>query len=201
MSGEKILLGQYTGKSKSGGNFRHIRIDASTETLQTIDYEHHEIHGGSTFRAQAFNDAIGAGNSVTIGFRTGVKESHMLWEFVHEGDMTMTVLENPTITLSTGTNVTCKNSNRNSTKTSELQGYGTAALLAGNITKDPTYSGGTSISLKRSYATKGTGTSGSRRQEVVLKTETPYIFKLTNNETSAGGGQIRLEWYEHTPKN
>ena len=56
MSQERVLLGQYTGKSKSGGNYRHIRVDGSTETIQVIDYEHHEIHGGSHYFLSGVND-------------------------------------------------------------------------------------------------------------------------------------------------
>jgi len=41
---------------------------------------------------------------------------------------------------------------------------------------------------------------GSISYAVVLKPDTYYAFILDNNETSTQGGQIRLEFYEHTDK-
>lgn len=179
-------------------------VDDCTETLQTIDYAHHEIHGGSNYRVQAFNDSIsGSGGTLVIGFfvPNQTKLPHMIWEFVHEGDMTMTLLEDVTLTLSTGTDVLCKNSRRDAGDTSVLQGVATGTLASYYVTKDPTYSGGTTVSLKRNYAAKNTGSEGGRRAEVILKANAYYAFVLTNNESVAQGGQIRLEWYEHADKN
>lgn len=189
---------------------RTLRVDPSTNSLQTIEYEHHEIHGGSTFRVQHNDDAIpatGSGGELVIAFfvPAGEKAPHMIWEYVHQGDMTMKLLEGVTFNASAGTDRAPKNSNRNSSNTSILQGKATGALVADFVTvgeqsADTIYAGGTVISLKRSYASKNVEAGGARRQEVVLKTNTNYAFVLDNNETTTQGGQIRLEWYEHTPK-
>jgi len=179
-------------------------IDASTESIQTISYEHHEIHGGSTYRVQAFDDAIaGSGGTLSISFFVPNQTTlpHIIWEFIHEGDMTMTLLEGTTLTVSTGTDVLCKNSRRDAGDTSILQGVATGSLASNYVTKNATYSGGTVVSLKRNYSTRNTSSEGSRRAEVILAANTYYTFVLTNNETSTQGGQIRLEWYEHADKN
>jgi len=186
-------------------------VDSSTNTLQTISYEHHEIHSGSTFRVQHYDDAIPAtvsGGELVIAFHVpaGTKLPHMTWEFVHEGNMTMKVLEGITFAGSAGTNVAPKNSRRDSTTTSILQGKATGTLVSDFVTvgeesADSIYSGGTVISLKRNYVSRNEAASGSRRQELILKADTSYAFVLDNNETSTQGGQIRLEWYEHTDKN
>jgi len=181
-------------------------VDSSTETLQTIDYAHHEIHSGSNYRVQAFDDAIpatGSGGELVIGFfvPNQTKLPHMMWEFVHEGNMTMKLLEGVTLTLETGTDVLCKNSRRDAGDTSVLQGVAGASLTSNYVTKNPTYSGGTVVSLKREYATRNEAGGGARRAEVILKANTYYAFVLDNNETTTQGGQIRLEWYEHSDKN
>lgn len=188
-----------------------LRVDSSTNTLQTIDYAHHEIHGGSTFRVQHNDDAIPATASdgeLVIAFKvpSGTKLPHMTWEFIHQGDMTMKVLEGVTFNASAGTDRAPKNSRRDSTTTSILQGNATGALVSDYVTvgensADAIYSGGTVISLKRSYAAKSETASGSRPAEVILKADTNYAFVLDNNEATAQGGQIRLEFYEHTDKN
>jgi len=181
-------------------------IDKTTNVQSVIDYAHHEIHGGSTYRVQVFDDAIpatGSNGELVIGFYipTGNKHPHMLWDFVHEGDMTMTLLEGVTLTLGTGTDVLCKNSRRDAGDTSFLQGVATGALVSNYVTKNPTYTGGTVVSLKRNYAARNVGAEGTRRNEVILADDTYYAFVLDNNVTSAQGGQIRLEWYEHTDRN
>ena len=63
-----------------------LRQDQTTHTLQTIDYSHHEIHGGSNFRVQAFNDSISAGSTVCITFRVPnqTKLPHWLFEWESE---------------------------------------------------------------------------------------------------------------------
>ena len=178
-------------------------VDNSSASLQVINYEHHEIHSGSNYRVQAFDDTIGNGGELVIGFFVPdqTKLPHMIWEFVHEGNMTLTVYEDVTLTQDTGTDVLCKNSRRDAGDTSVLQGVGTASLASNYVTSNPTYTGGDVISLKRNYAAKNVGSMSGRRAEVILKADTYYAFVLSNNETSNQGGQIRLEWYEHADKN
>jgi len=207
MSLWKVLTAVYN----SDGEYAKLRADASTSTLQTIEYAHHEIHSGSTFRVQHNDDAIpatGSTGELVIAFFVPdqSKEPHMIWEFVHQGDMTMKVLEGVTFNASAGTDRAPKNSNRNSSRTSILQGKATGSLVSDYVTvgensADSIYSGGTVISLKRNYSEKNSAGEGSRRSEVILKTNTNYAFVLANNETTSQGGQIRLEWYEHTPHN
>lgn len=178
-------------------------VDDSSESLQTIDYAHHEIHSGSTYRTQCFNDSIGNGGTVVIGFYVPdqTKMPHMTWEFVHSGTMTMRLYEDVTITAGTGTDRLCRNSRRDAGDTSILQGTGTGSLVSNYVTCEPTISGGTVISLKKDYSAKNTAGGGARRNEIILKPDTYYAFELTNEETTAQGGQIRLEWYEHSDKN
>ena len=190
---------------------RPLRADSSTHTLQVIDYEHHEIHGGSTFRVQHNQDnipAVGSNGCLVIAFYVPdqAKEPHMLWETSHEGNMTVTLYEGVTLNASAGSDRAVKQSNRNSANTSILQSYASGALLSNEVavgenSVDNIYSGGSIISLKRDYSTKNTAGGQSRRNEVILKTNTNYAFCLSNNESTTQGGQIRLEWYEHTPKN
>lgn len=178
-------------------------VDNSTHSLQTIDYSHHEIHSGSTYRAQVNNQTIPNNGSVSISFfvPNQTKLPHMTWEFVHSGSMCLRLLEGTTVTASTGTDVLCKNSRRDAGDTSVLQGTSTGALVSHYVTANATYTGGETISLKYDYAAKNAGGGGARRQEIILKPNTYYTFVLDNLETTSQGGQIRLEWYEHADKN
>jgi len=40
----------------NGTSFRELNIDASTRAQTTIKYEHHEIHGGSTYSVVDIDD-------------------------------------------------------------------------------------------------------------------------------------------------
>jgi len=221
----RVTLYDSSGSEKSGAQTTRIYtniggvewdntssgIDKITNSLNVVDYAHHEIHSGSMFRVQHNQDnipAVGSSGELVIAFfvPSQSKEPHMLWDFFHEGDMTMKLLEGVTFNSSAGTDVAPKNSNRNSANTSVLQGKATGSLVSDYVTVgensvDSIYSGGTVISLKRSYSARNTPSSGTRKNEVVLKTNTNYAFVLANNETTTQGGQIRLEWYEHTPAN
>lgn len=178
-------------------------VDNSTESLQTIDYAHHEIHSGSNYRVQVNDSAIGNNGEISISFYVPdqTKFPHMVWEFVHSGSMCLRLIEGTTVTTGTGTNVLCRNSRRDAGDTSILQGTATGSLVSHYVTSNATYSGGTTISLKYDYAAKNEGGGGVRRAEIILNTGTYYTFVLENLETTTQGGQIRLEWYEHADKN
>jgi len=148
----------YTEVGLVNANGNGLGVDLSTRSLQTIDYAHHEIHAGSTYRVQHNDDAIPATASsgeLVIAFTVPdqAKEPHMTWEFIHEGNMTMTVYEGVTIATN-GTARSVKNSNRNSSNTSILQGWATGAAVSNSVSvgeesADSIYSGGTVISLKQ----------------------------------------------------
>jgi len=211
-----LIKGLISGTWKSGRagkDFieRPLRVDASTHSIQTITYEHHEIHAGSMYRVQHNQSNIPAtassGDLVIVFYVPDVsgKQPHMLWESSHEGPMTITCYEGVTVTAGNGTDVAPKNSNRTSSNTSFLQGTGTGSLVSGYVTvgensADSIYTGGTAISTMKDYASKQASGGQDRSHEIVLKNDTYYAISLKNNDTSAAGGQIRLEWYEHTYK-
>ena len=195
MSLWKVLTGRW---GSGAGEVDEVRIDASTNSLQVVDYAHHEIHAGSTFRVQANDTAA----SLTIAFKVpaGTKYPHFICEWSAASTGYIQLLEGVTITASTGTDTLIKNSNRNSASTSILQGYSTGAWVANYVTVGPTITGGTVISDKRFYADDKTGgMTGARRAEIVLADDTEYALEFTSTDGSQGI-QLRCEWYEHTDK-
>lgn len=183
----------------SSGN--ELVVDDTTRVLGNIDYAHHEIHEGSMFRVQAYDDAIAAAATLIIGFNVSnqSKKPHFVFEWETESIGNIQLIEDTAIDVSTGTDILIKNSRRDSANTSILQGYATGAWVSNYITKNPTYVGGNLISLKKIYSNaKAGGGEGSRRSEIILKVNTEYVLIFTNTDTSAKGAQMRLEWYEHT---
>ncbi len=74
-------------------------IDASTETLQTIDYAHHEIHSGSSFTASYQIEAANAANmDILMVTPDTTKEIHFIYEIDVEGEAQLYIYETPTAT-------------------------------------------------------------------------------------------------------
>ena len=67
------------------------------------------------------------------------------------------------------------------------------------VTTDGTLLSGQSFGVAGNQNKSKSG-GAKREQEIILKQNTKYIFRVTSN----GAGNIvsyRAEWYEHTPKN
>lgn len=166
-------------------------IDSSTETLQQISYEHHEIHAGNHFNYAdyALAQAIAAEIEFVITTPNTTKWSHATLEFSASEGAAIELYEGAS-GITGGTSITPRNNNRNSSKTSDM-----------TIVKDPTSI--TSDGTKASGFLAGGGRVAgikSREKEFVLKQNETYLIRITslanNNDISWDA-----EWYEHTNKN
>lgn len=193
--GETIIVGQVSGKSKAWNNYRHIRMDASTETLQSIDYVHHEVHSGSFFQA-GMNYTLANGDVATFVIETPTdgKQMHISWALNAIADGTTAILED--VTSHDGvTNPTPLNHNRNSSNTSSATIY--KGMTDANLI---TPVGGTQIIGGYQDIGKGGTISRGIEEEFILKENSKYLFRYTNGVT-ANHIIWRFYWYEHTPKN
>lgn len=170
------------------------RMDASTHTIQQIDYEHHEIHGGSHFFIEDFV-TLNASDTLDIVAQTPdtTEEIHLVWELQSQKEIEFEIYEDATITYN-GTDLTARNNNRRSANTTSLV----------NFEADPTVTDvGTLIAQlcigDTTNPNRGIPGGGQRNRELILKRNSNYIFRITslvndNCITYLG------EWYEHTPK-
>ena len=172
---------------------RTVRVDASTHSLQTVDYAHHEIHGGSHYFFRSFA-TLGNGGDVDFGVTipNSEKWAHMLWEFETTGETLFEVYEGSTYTGGSDPSGTF-NSNRNSVNTSGLV-----------IVVDPTVTAeGTLLEAQMvgvaTTPSKAIGGGSGRDDEVILLQDTKYIFRF---ESGSADNHIsfRASWYEHTDK-
>lgn len=204
-----LLTGIISGNWKvDKGNVRPARVDESTHTLQTIEYEHHEIHAGSMFYVMYGVASIGAmttpDDMLTLTWTTGNtsgKQGH--FEFVAEGPAGARVrfIEGSTGGGASPTGqITILNHNRQlaATKTSEW----TSSAAANQVDYDATLlTGGTT--LWDSYIPGSTiGQTGSgtqaKRDELVLKENTKYQLSIFSTTTEAA--YLYINWYEHLYK-
>jgi hypothetical protein len=165
-------------------------VDNSTHTLQTIEYEHHEIHAGSHYMLCGYDSDMSVNELKDFVIITPNTTSwaHMTFDFSSSLGATLNIYEGVT-GVSGGTSQAPINNNRNTASTSSL-----------SIILNPTaITPGTAII--GSYLSGGNRTSGfnSRDKEIVLKQGTSYLFRfqsLANSNTLGYCG----EWYEHTNK-
>lgn len=181
--------GQVVMYGTSRGDVREMRVDNATNSIQTIDYAHHEIHAGSHF---IYTDSVELGEAsqdYLITTPDTTKWAHMMFVLdasaigqfrLYEGaDRDGTTLQ------------TVGNNDRNS------------SVAAGVTIHKGTSGGTTDGTLINQYkggsaTNQSKGESGSRNdEEIILKQNTRYILRITAfaAETLCN---VKLEWYEHT---
>ena len=189
------------------------RLDSITHALNTIDYAHHEIHGGTSFTADytvttAATDAHRS--AIYLLTPVSVPLLHMVVSFSASYAAQYSICEGVTIDLNEGTNgVVIYNRDRNSATTSAARDNATAhtankvttfteAEIAGaNFTTGTVIR---TVPVVAGAVPKPAGGSSRDTQEYILKRNTPYVFLLTNVGANANVHHMLLDWYEHTSR-
>jgi hypothetical protein len=179
-------------------DFDEVRMDASTHSLQTVTYEHHEIHSGSHYFVIGYQDLA---NGNVLDFTWLMPDTarwiHWVWTIDTEAEVLWSVYENAIATNPLANIVTPYNSNRNSLNTSgttmryELQGTLAAANADTNVTAPAIL-----LETGISGAGKRVGGNALRDNELVLKQDTLYCLRAIAN--AAGYINFNMQWYEHT---
>lgn len=173
----------------SDSTYQPLRIDSATNSLQTVDYAHHEVHAGSSFY---YHDVIalnsGAVQNYLIITPNTTKWAHFGYEIDgNDGAFTTEIFEGSDRTGTT--QQTVLNRNRNS-------------ATAATVTVFKGYTSGTTdgtrIIWKRLGTGKTSGGSSGSAEERVLKQNTQYTLRVTNNAGATNNVTVVLRWYEHT---
>lgn len=194
--GEEIDVRHIFGVINDAGEFRAVRLDANTNSLQTIMYEHHEIHNGSHFFIQ--NVVQLAINEVyDIQFTTPDTDEHIHLTYILdcENEIAWSAYEGVTINTA-GTPIPPVNNNRNSSNASValVAGVQNVDLTAANADTD--ISAATKLGEGITGAKKTAGTD-ARSSEIILKRNTKYTLRAKANV--AGYVDFQMKWYEQTP--
>lgn len=177
-----------------GTNFIYPRVDASTYALETIEYEHHEIHSGSSFVVSDVQQVDTTTMKWQVTTPDSTKYAHVVFDIECTGEMSLTITEGSDRT--DGTALAEINRNRVGTPT-------TATVIATRTPTGGSTDGATTIFTKRSGATgvasKTVAAGGSRGlNEFVLKPNTKYVVAVeTFADVYVAFG---VDWYEHTDK-
>ena len=193
MSLWKLLTAAYN----SSGDHDKVRIDGATNSLQIVDYEHHEIHSGSHFFVVGYQDlTAGQVLDFTWLMPNTTEWIHWVWDLETEAELNWLVYEGATATNPLANAVTPLNGDRNSAHTSattmkyEIQ----ANLAAANA--DTAVGGATLIESGISGSGKKVPGLGARNHEIILKQNTLYCLRAI--ATQAGYINFSMQWYEHT---
>ncbi|MCP4988363.1 MAG: hypothetical protein GY928_20625 [Colwellia sp.] len=190
MSLWKLLTARW---DSGAGETDEVRIDASTNSLQIIDYAHHEIHGESSFNLSLTSTNLGGetGDHLHISFTTPntTKWVHMVADSYGSGQHNFQIREAPSGGMVGGSAVTPLNRNRNSA---------TASTMVTPLEGATVGTGGTL--LVDEDVGQGNNNEGKSRgtQEWMLKQNTLYSFRVY--DTTNIQAVLSLNWYEHTDK-
>jgi len=174
-------------------------MDASTNSLQTVSYEHHEVHSGSHF-TYFYTDAdfdIADAVELLIVTPNTDKWAHMIFDVEAALDTTVQLYEN---TVAAGHTVNAVllayNNNRNSATahTTTINTHNNDGA-DGTLIFESVFGISTGGGVNK--VTGGGGTRGE--QEWVLQQNYKYTLKVTSG-TDDSSMSMKLSWYEHTDK-
>jgi hypothetical protein len=193
-----LLTRLYMARFGDGANDYDVpRIDASTHAMQTIEYEHHEIHSGSHYFIDDVVD-LAINNVLDIQWTTPntTQWAHLTFNLATEAETEWYAYEGVTIN-TPGTAVTPPNSDRNSGNTSNATIATITNTSVANANADTAVAGATQIA----HGIVGAGRNGGferRDREIILKQNSIYSFRAIAN--AAGYINFVINWYEHTNK-
>lgn len=188
------------------------RPDDSTWALTTIEYEHHEIHSGSSFTCNYSQTVTDLNDRSIIAFKTPntTKYLHITVAASATAVSTASIIEAPTITADEGTTLVIFNRRRvgepttstvwNTSTNPDEQNSAMYFSIAdmGEVTSGTVVA---KIPLGASTSpVKSIGGLSRAQQEWVLKPNTLYAFEVKSLDASDNTHWIELDWYEHTDK-
>ena len=201
---------QINGFRSSDNTSQPIRLDKATNTLQTMDYSHHEIHGGSAFTCHFSQTApTNVGEMTIIAFWTPntTKWIHMLLEGSSTAASTITIYEDSDLDVDEGTDLAIYNRDRNSGTASTVLSVETVPEAGKATSYTVAQAAGATLSTAKPIyqkylgaAAAGADTAGEARDthEFILKQNTQYAFVIANTTADNNTHNIVLNWYEHT---
>jgi hypothetical protein len=184
-------VARITGKT-SDTTYQNPRLDPSTHTMQTIDYAHHEIHSGSNFYTKGWLDLTnGQVFNFLIVTPDTTKWAHMLVSFASELESNITVYEGATAS-NNGTAVAAFNRDRNNLTASTTLVYHTPTVAGG--------AEGTIIATYKIGSSRAIGGEARSEAELILKQNTKYLVRITNDTANNNWFGYLANWYEHINK-
>jgi hypothetical protein len=165
-------------------------IDVATHVIKTIDNAHSEIHDGDAFFRKDWLDLTnGQVYDILCVTPDTARYAHIVVEFASELESNIKVYEGATAS-NNGTAITVFNRNRNSATNSTTLLYHTPTVAGG--------AEGTNIANYKIGSSRAVGGNEGSRLEIILKRNTKYLIRITNDTANANWFAFLADWYEHT---
>ena len=174
---------------------RGVRVDSSAHAIVSIEYDHHEVHEGSSFVVTDVQNVDSTSMQWMITTPNTTKYAHMIFDIHGTGELQAVLTEGAD---RTGTNaLTVINRRRVGTPTA-------ATVTVHRVVSGGATDGATTIFSLRAGATGGgnkTVSTGGHRgmNEYILKPDTKYIVTITTYANIYVS--FHIVWYEHTDRN
>lgn len=180
-----------TGKRFSDRTIvEEVRV-ASDGVLIIIPYETEQTHQGRFFTSSAYSASIANNASFDLLIVTTSISPHFGVNINSSGQGLVLLYEDAT-TSNNGTEITCVNANRLSTKVSTCTCFHTPTVTTTGTLLITSFSPGGSGS-KSVGATSG---DFARVTEVLAKLNSKYLVRFTNTSGSAQAVSIQFGWFE-----
>lgn len=172
-----------------------IAVNADNQAI-VMQREHYLVHQGKSFMAHHNNASLGAGSTINVFMTTPASPVvNMLFNASGSAAFDFEVLEAPTVTSATGTNGhPVYNKDRNSATASTVLDNA-ASPASGVVGIDVTVTADGTIIKKDVFGSNKGGGDYSLIREVILKSSTDYVFRLTS-QAAGNRVHINLDWYE-----
>ena len=177
------------------GEIDDVRIDAATNSIQTVTYAHHEIHSGSHYVTRTYwTIAKNGSKDILIVTPAGTKMPHVTTGFNLSTSTTVVEWFDAVTTSNDGDLLLSRNRNRNFADNNTTLIYEdptvTDGAVAGNILQEGIFGSG-----------RGSIGGGARdSEEIIFKPSTKYLVRFTEQNISAVDLNFFADWYAHTPK-
>lgn len=170
-------------------------LDNLTNSNKTIDNDHNYIHLGKLFTyCENFDLATTATKIFTFTTPSTLYDIHYRPAIVSTSadKLKIEVIEEATISAS-GTNKlnSIFNSNRQSSKTTNMQTFASGSSITGGTVILIDYiGGGTGVGQSRS------GSAVGQANEIVAKQNKVYAIRFTNGSSGTNTVNVKIQWYE-----
>ena len=203
---QEVIVHGLTGDE----TYKGLRIDATTHSVQTISYEHHEIHSGSSFTVFNQDDSVASAAGLSFSFKTPntAKLIHLIVECMSSGESITTLLETASSTADGDGEVAVVPVNRQRDSggaTTLLEDTTTGSFDTVGVTKYPESVGigdhptGTTIDVISAGSGNKGGGAARGYEEFVLARNTVYGIVMLS-KAAANAMILKLDWYEHTQR-
>ncbi len=178
------------------------KMDPSTSSLQILTYWHHKVHDGDAYSLSAYNSDLDGTDELAIAFTVaaGIEEVHPVIVASNTATSLFEILENPTITNGSGSDISPVNRNRVSDNVSTILSI-KAIPVANQANLNPTITvDGTQLFAETLGGNKnqGSGAGANDRDEWVLRPGRTYAVRLTGIGDN-GVASLALFYYHTTP--